>query len=338
MKTLKLTLAALAAGSLLTGTPALADDEYEIEFETTIVKDRDEVPLDPSKAYILMQSPAAVPATFFKVPTDAERETVSMARAVALTKAQEKWVRKQRGWEQRRDRAKNRRERFTEERPIEPTEENFNWPPAEQEMMFSIGSLNRFDKGKGLSLYLQEVPPGEYVYYGTINLGLGACACMGTVKFDADAGTITALRYDGVWLGEKGEPIGRGKMPEGVDTVDAMVRVAMIIEPVDEAAYDPRLPQDWIRDAELTPVSFVPNWFGAEVNRLAPIPGVLAYNRDEVIDVQAQLALEEAEKERAAAEAEAEALRVASEVASDGEDAVAMDVAEPGAGEDSGQD
>ena len=87
-------------------------------------------------------------------------------------------------------------------------------------------------------------------------------------------------------------------MPDGVDTNDQLVRVAMIIEPVDEAAYDPRLPRDWIRQADLTPVSFVPNWMGAEVNRIAPIPGVLAYDRDQVIDVREKRARSQADGNR----------------------------------------
>lgn len=305
----KLALGVASAALIATGAPAFADDDLpQIEFETQIMKDKDEVPLDPDKAYILLQSPVAIPATFFKVPTDEEREIVANQRAAALVEAREKWEKKMASYEKHVARAKKRREKPTRDKPIEPTEDTFSWTPPEQMMMFSLGPLNRFDKGKGLSLYLQEVPPGEYVYYGTTSMGLGACACMGTVKFNAEPGTINALRYDGVWLDQNGNEVGRGKMPDGVDTNDQLVRVAMIIEPVDEAAYDPRLPRDWIKDAELVPMPFVPNWMGAEINRLAPIPGVLAYNRDEVIDVKAELARQKAEEERIAREAaEAEA-------------------------------
>lgn len=304
----KLAWGVASAALLAAGVPALADDHLpKIEFETAVVKDKDVIALDPSKAYILLQSPVAIPATFFKVPTDAEREIVANERAEGLAKAREKWVKKQASYEKHVESAKKRKEKPTQEKPVEPTEENFSWITPEQQMMFSVGPFNRFDKGKGLSLYLTEVPPGEYVYYGTTNLGLGACACMGTVKFKAEAGTINALRYDGVWLDEKGNEVGRGKLPDGVDTNDQLVRVAMIIERVDEAAYDPRLPRDQIIDAPLVPMPFVPNWMGAEINRLAPIPGILAYNRDEVIDVQAELARQKAEEARLAAEAEAKA-------------------------------
>lgn len=306
MKLANITLAAAGAALLVTGTPALADDPV-IDFETRIMKDKKEVVLDPSRAYILLQSPVAIPATFFKVPSDEEREAVAQERAEALVKAREKYAKKKKSYEKHVAYHDRRGSKPTREAPIEPTEENFSWTPPEQYMMFSIGPLNRFEKGKGLSLYLQEVPAGEYVYYGTTNLGLGACACMGTVKFDADPGTITALRYDGVWLDKDGNQIGRGKMPDGVDTNDQLVRVAMIIEKVDESAFDQRLPSDWIRDADLVPMPFVPNWLGAEINRLAPIPGVLDYRRDEVVDVQAELAAKKAAEERAAAEAEAKA-------------------------------
>lgn len=306
MNIAKFTLAAASAALIMAASPALADDDLpQIEFETQIVKDKKEVFLDPAKAYILLQSPVAIPATFFKVPTDEEREIVSKLRGAALQKARDKWAKKQASYDKHKAWHDKQGTKPTRVEPIEPTEETFSFTPPEQFMMFSIGPLNRFEKGKGLSLYLQEVPAGEYVYYGTTNLGLGACACMGTVKFNAEPGTISALRYDGVWLDKNGEEVGRGRLPEGVDTNDQLVRVAMIIEKVDESAFDPRLPSDWIRDADLVPMPFVPNWMGAEINRLAPIPGVLAYNRDEVIDVQAELARKQAEEQRAAAEAEA---------------------------------
>ncbi|MEL7190601.1 MAG: hypothetical protein AAGK17_13695, partial [Pseudomonadota bacterium] len=206
--------------------------------------------------------------------------------------------------------------------PRKPGDFAFGFPPVEEGLMFSIGPLNRFAKSKTSSLYLQEVPPGEYVYYGTTNLGYGACACMGTVSFEASAGTITTLRYDGVWLDKDSNPIGRGKMPEGSDTNDALVRVAMVIEPMTDEGRDPRLPSEWLRPAELRPVEFVPNWLGAEINRIAPIPGVLAYERDLVIDVKAQMAAEEEArraKEAADALAAQEAASLASEAASDGD-------------------
>ncbi|MCK0129103.1 hypothetical protein [Erythrobacter sp. F6033] len=327
MNIAKLSLTAASAALIAAGSPAAADDDLpEIEFETRVMKDKKEVILDSSKAYILLQSPVAVPATFFKVPTDEEREIVANQRAAELAEAREKWAKKQASYDKHAAWHEKKGTKPTRKNPVEPTEENFSWISPEQQMMFSIGPLNRFEKGKGLSLYLQEVPAGEYVYYGTTSLGLGACACMGTVKFEVEPGTINALRYDGVWLDKDGEPIGRGKMPEGVDTNDALVRVAMIIEPVDEAAYDPRLPSDWFRDAELVPMPFVPNWMGAEINRIAPIPGVLAYNRDEVIDVQAELARKKAEEERAAAE---EAARLAAEEAAQAEaDRLAAEAAE----------
>ena len=299
MKIAKLTMGTAAVALIIAAAPVLAaDDLPKIEFETAVMKDRERVSLDPSKAYILLQSPVAIPATFFKVPTDDEREIVSNLRAAELAEAREKWVKKKKRYDTLKAQRAKIGKSYTVEEPEEPTEANFPYPAPEQGMMFSVGPLNRFDKGDGLSLYLQEVPPREYIYYGTTNLGFGACACMGTVKFDAAPGAITAIRYDAVWLDEKGNEVMRGKMPDGVDTNDQLVRVAMIIEPVDEAAYDPRLPRDWIRQAELTPVSFVPNWMGAEVNRVAPIPGVLAYDRDEVIDVRAERARSQADGNR----------------------------------------
>lgn len=289
---LKLMHAALA-GAILFTSPAIAKED-EFPFEAAIVKDRKDVSLDPDKAYILLQAPGANVGTFFKVPTEAEREKDYALRSEALVEAREKWAKKMVRYEKARERYDRRGDINKPEKPVEPTETSFAWQPLEMQFMVSVGPFNRFAKGDGNSLYLQEVPAGVYVYYGAIDLGLGVCTCMGTVKFDVTRGKVTTLRSDRLLLDKDGNPINREDIPEGTETNDIMVRVAMVIEPADEATNDPRIPEGWITPATFEPVAFVPNWYGAEINRLWPMPGVFAYDRGTQIDLKAQAAEEEA--------------------------------------------
>jgi hypothetical protein len=61
----------------------------------------------------------------------------------------------------------------------------------------------------------------------------------------------------------------------------------MILAEAAPHAGDPRLPADMLRQAEFRAMPTLPNWYGTEINRLQPIPGVLAYDRDKVIDLKA---------------------------------------------------
>lgn len=289
---LKLMHAALA-GALIFSSPAMAKGDV-FPFETAIVKDRKDVSLDPDKAYILFQTPGVNIGTFFKVPTEAEREKDFALRSEALVKAREKWAKKMVRYEKMKERYDRRGDIQKPEKPIEPTETSFAWPPLELQFMVSTGPLNRFAKSDDSSLYLQAVPPGEYVYYGAVNLGLGVCACMGTVKFDVTRGKVVTLGFDLTFLDKDSNPILREDIPEGTETNDIMTRVAMVIQAADETANDPRIPAGWIMPAAFEPVPFVPNWYGAEINRLWPMPGVFTYDRDTQVDLKAQAAEEEA--------------------------------------------
>lgn len=276
----------LSAAMLLALTLAspLAAKNYDWGFETRAVKDSPTVALDPAKGYILLQTPGALPATFFKVPTEAERAKSDELRAEELAKLQEKYAKKLAQYEREVKAYQPRPGVTAPQKPVEPSLGAIGWPAVEQRFMVMVGPFNRFAKEKGNSLYLQEVPPGEYVYYGSINpaLGVGACACMGTVKFRVEAGKVAALRYDGVFLDKDGKALTRTERPQGQEMADTMVRTAMVIEPATQSASDPRIAASLV-PARFEPLAFVPNWYGAEVNRLWPIAGVFDYRRSEQV-------------------------------------------------------
>ena len=117
------------------------------------------------------------------------------------------------------------------------------------------------------------------------------CACMGTVKFQVPAGKVTTLSYDYAFMDERGnvrEP--PHELPDGIDDIDASARMALILAEGGKNVADPRIPADMLTAADFRVMPSLPNWYGAEINRLQPISGVLAYDRGEAIDLKAQAA------------------------------------------------
>lgn len=272
------------AGLLLAAAPAAL---FAQEFHAERVKDSESVSFDPTKAYILLETPGMAINLFAKLPSPEEMEVYARDRSEALAKAHAKWTKDHARWVENVERPAGRRTRGdVGEEPIEPTEESFGFPDPEQRMLFPMGLQNRFSIGDGFSLYLHEVTPGEYLYYSNGPVGFGMCACMGSVRFKAEAGKVTALRAGIQLLDERGNPIS--EVPEGVDSLDINVRRALYVEPVSEAGFDKRIPMDRFVHADLVPVEGLPNWYGGEINRVLPIPGVLDYDRDRLIDLRAQ--------------------------------------------------
>lgn len=287
MKTIVTSSLAFVLASLA-GTPAAYAADKEERFETRIVSDKAAVVIDRAKAYLLVEAPGAVPVTFFRIPTAEQLGRDQAKRTAALAEAHADWVEDHAKWQRRMatfKRGPNTPEPPVE--PVEPTDATFAWNALEKSMIVTLGPLNRFSKGDDASLYLQEVPPGEYVYYGSIMLGIGVCACMGTVKFEVAPGKITSLQYDFAYMDARGHLLDTDrKPPEGVEANDAIARLAMILAEDASHARDPRLPGDMLVPAAFRAMPTLPNWFGTEINRLQPIPGVLAYERDRVIDLK----------------------------------------------------
>lgn len=282
MSFLKTTI--ISAAALLIAQPLAAQD---VEFDVTLIKDKDEVTLDRAKAYILLETPGQNISTFIKMPTAEEQASWESQRAEALVEAQEDHVKDLKRYERR---IKNYKPGPGQGRapvePIVPTEENFTWPDIERSLAFTVGPLNRFSKDDGTSLYLHEVPAGEYFYYSNGPFGLSTCACMGTVSFQVAAGKVTAVRTAYQLLNAQGEPVDEAE--DGVRSADRAVRVGMIVEGPSDAALDPRIPADMFTVAELSPMAGVPNWAGGEINRVMAIPGLFTYERGEMVDLRGE--------------------------------------------------
>lgn len=207
--------------------------------------------IDPAKAYIFIRSPQGRAAgTFLKTPNPAE---------IAHHEA-------------------NTQRRLYGRDPY----------PIDVNMTVTFGPKSFFDRTGGPDgsfTYLTEVEPGEYTYLGpmivtTHGPAPGECYCMGSVKFEAKAGQITSL----------GDFLSLGWAD----------REALRQTTIDHASLPdrPAVPTDWsvpeslaqypYAKAQLRAAGRRDNFFNALVGRIPPVPGVLAYDRDAVIDLIAQ--------------------------------------------------
>ncbi|THD35402.1 MAG: hypothetical protein E7773_13270 [Sphingomonas sp.] len=132
---------------------------------------------------------------------------------------------------------------------------------------------------------LIEVPPGEYLFYG-ITIGGGGlvtCNCLGTVKFAARAGVITDLGSAYADKVHKPSPIPHLEDNLGPQMFQYGLILGEAVVPADAATPVPAalksLPVE--RAAYRAVGQFTG---GSSVNRLPPIPGVLAYVRGKPVD------------------------------------------------------
>jgi hypothetical protein len=146
---------------------------------------------------------------------------------------------------------------------------------------------------------ITPLKPGTYVLAGLANVGhsgwttinLMACLCMGTVSFEVKPGVVTDMGTLLNALHEKptdipelanvvaGKPLGFTALlfdvairPPAPDTDTPEALKALPIVPAEYHAY-----------------GWTPNYLGAPLSRLAPLPGVLDYDKDgNAIDLKAR--------------------------------------------------
>ena len=152
---------------------------------------------------------------------------------------------------------------------------------------------NRFANEGDVSVWLYEVPPGEY-FFSSINwqsLPVDTdCACMGSVRFSVDPGKVTAIRAETAILGERGEQVGIGNrpnaMPDGRKENDLYAMRGLVVGHPTSEFWREKLDEQFVEQARFTPVAELPNWFGHQINRVLPIAGVLDYDSDRMVDLR----------------------------------------------------
>lgn len=148
---------------------------------------------------------------------------------------------------------------------------------------------NRFANTGEVSLWLFEVPAGDYVFSSITWQYLPQdvdCACMGSVRFAVELGNVTAVRVETAILDAQGEQRGTGNRANGYGEQDAFAMRGISLGHPTSGLWQGRLPPSALKPARFVPVPELPNWFGNQVNRVMSILGVLRYERERMIDLR----------------------------------------------------
>jgi len=283
--------AALTATALLAliGTARAAPPVAKPIEEKDIVAAK--VKLDPALGYILVTGPERQFGVFLRVPDEASRAQWEQDRKKAFEKELKHYQSSLASWETAVRLAQQTKVK-PPPRPVEPTVDSFGFEPLELRDQVSFGPMFVYAKGDRAS-YLEQVRPGSYIWYGNVMGGAGVpaggtCLCMGTVRFEVKPGVVTdlgnSLQVLPHWTEDMDvsrlelQALNRKRAEQGKAPVATLA--------TGELAYGlPASLKDWPAvQAELHANPKLNNYFGILVSRMAPIPGVLAYHRDTVVD------------------------------------------------------
>jgi len=227
----------------------------------------------------MLRAPNAMPISFVRVPTVDDQAAYDKLRAAAFEDAREDYAKKLKRWEDAKASAVRTPGLKVPDKPNEPTEANFQFVPFAQLANFAMGPFNRF-ANKGGTVYLHAVTPGTYRLHGQNDplLGGGVCYCMGSVQFDAAAGSITDLGTLGA------NPAGDEPPVKGDSSTPRTFAFALTLMPASaETPVDPRLTSLPRTAAKLRAAGKMANYWGIAVSRLPAVPGVLRYDQDRII-------------------------------------------------------
>jgi hypothetical protein len=231
--------------------------------------------LDPARAYLLFRSSQArsgmmsIEHVLMRIPGEAEMAAYRTAREAAYQKALPALLR----------RAKDGRV---------PTAGQFDFPYDGPANAFATRSGEFLADGE-MRTFLLEVPPGSYVLYGSAvgSRGLTTCNCLGTVRFAARAGVVTdlgALYADKV---HKPSPLPQLEANLGPSMLAyGFVLGQAVVPAVPGGPVPAGLASLPVEPAEYHAVGLFREPGAQGINRLAPVPGVLGYDRGRVIDLR----------------------------------------------------
>lgn len=225
---------------------------------------------------------------FMRVPTASEVEAYYAAKKAAfdkalpdLQKARDAALAKQ---------AAAKGAKSDDDIPPEPSLATFDYHHPDVQNLHSINLGKTLEKGKDDRLMLIEAVPGSYVLYGAGNQNaMLACMCLGSVGFDAKAGEITDLGAVHVAIAwqKSDDPVLAGETELGASVNGHWILPAMGVSPPAPGAAAPAL----LAGKQIVAAQYraVGKFVGPpvfNVNRLAPVPGILAYDRGAVIDAR----------------------------------------------------
>jgi hypothetical protein len=259
---------ALCAAACCLSSAALAEVEHKPIEEKNLTRGRQTISAD--KGYVFLHAPERVNMLLLKEPSAEELAAFEAEWQTAFERAKRRYQRELEEWPEDVE-FRRRAGRSPPPRPVEPMEESFSIGPLDLRMQVGIGPQYIFSKSEGGEFsYLMELEPGTYRYYGPVMVApngaaVGVCYCMGSVKFEVAVGRITNL---GDFLAI------------APDLEDWSQRAAVDYRLPATLADRPSEPADWRAAGKMN------NFFGLRIDRMPAVPGVLAYQRDTVIDVK----------------------------------------------------
>lgn len=275
-------LRALAAlGLVLAAVPALGAEAEWRQF-----KAGEPLILRADRAYILLRLDTDLSkfdANLLRVPEQAESDAYEAAKRQAydeaLGKARARLARNP------KDKSAERLGRY----------EDFQFLYGGRPNLFSLRPGKSLVTAGKIATALAEVAPGDYVVYGEGYSGfLYQCFCLGTVGFTAKAGEVTDI---GTMLFAKAwepSPIAElaGEVDLGRSAVMDYGLFAVALRPArGDEAIPPGLDPARLKPAGFRAIGPFVDTNVVLINRLAAMPGVLAYNDGKVIDVPSGQAL-----------------------------------------------
>ncbi|WP_432767658.1 MAG: hypothetical protein HEQ22_09430 [Sphingopyxis sp.] len=276
-------LAALALPAAVHAEDAKAPDEL-IEIDG-----KQPVAIKPDRAYLLFRTTDKwFSPVFLRIPTEAEVAAFYAAKQQAFDKALPALRKAHAAAVAKRQAAAAKGQASGDDMPGEPSLATFDYHHD------AVQNLNAANLGKALvkdkekRLMLVEAPPGNYVLYGAGNqAAMMTCLCLGTVGFEAKAGQITDLGTIPVAIAwqPSDDPVLKGETGLGASVNGHWALPAVGLVPPDSRAPVPAA----LAGKPVVPASFravgkfvAPPVF--TINRLAPVAGLLAYDRGRVID------------------------------------------------------
>ncbi|WP_114228111.1 MULTISPECIES: hypothetical protein [Sphingomonas] len=287
MSRLRILAATAALAVVATAAPAKPISDKDVQSGKVV--------RDASQGYIFVSGEQRQFGTFLRVPDAATWADYNAERDKAWAKAQRRYANQMKDWEVQANFARNSQSAIPEH-PVVPTLANLGITAAELRDMESFGPMNAFgkDAGGGFS-YLSAVKPGTYVWYGPVmqapnGTAAGSCFCLGSVQFEVRPGTITDLGnlLSSLPHWSEQQDVGRVAQAElnarrvaaGKPPLPAFAQIASRTGLPPALAAWPSIAPTFRAAPKMN------NYFGLTVTRMAPIPGVLAYRRDVIVDAR----------------------------------------------------
>jgi hypothetical protein len=281
VKSLKIIAGALALAALH-AAPVQAAKQFGTKEAVTI---------NPAKAYVFFRATSKLPPVLLREVNEVERAAYEQERERAFVKAHAAYEKKLARWpgelaEYRKMPPAQRRMSTEPAKPRDFTLATFSYPPRELRNLIVVAP-RLFTKDKPNYSYLVEVDPGAIRLYGIMGVATGAhagiCLCMGSVKFEAAAGKITDMgeiqrpRSEAIIAGDKKAAAVPSSLPS-----------FRIVPPSAAMPVPARLAGLPVVQADYRAAGKMSNDLGLMIDRVPAMEGVLAYQRDTVVDVKAQ--------------------------------------------------